>query len=133
MKRKILYLVGIILFILILVFISIIYPVMKNEDYNKKLFDDVYNNINIKNINYVNKSNNYYIVKNDKEIVVMDLNYDKINSVNVSDIYDSDLDIVYRRGNIYYEEKVNDKDKLIYKYYNINNGEFVFDITVGGI
>lgn len=133
MKRKILYLVGIILFILILVFISIIYPVMKNEDYNKKLFDDVYNNSNIKNINYVNKSNNYYIVKNDKEIVVMDLNYDKINSVNVSDIYDSDLDIVYRRGNIYYEEKVNDKDKLIYKYYNINNGEFVFDITVGGI
>ena len=133
MKRKILYLVGIILFILILVFISIIYPVMKNEDYNKKLFDDVYNNSNIKNINYVNKSNNYYIVKNDKEIVVMDLNYDKINSVNISDIYDSDLDIVYRRGNIYYEEKVNDKDKLIYKYYNINNGEFVFDITVGGI
>ena len=106
---------------------------MKNEDYNKKLFDDVYNNSNIKNINYVNKSNNYYIVKNDKEIVVMDLNYDKINSVNVSDIYDSDLDIVYRRGNIYYEEKINDKDKLIYKYYNINNGEFVFDITVGGI
>lgn len=106
---------------------------MRNEDYNKKLFDDVYNNSNIKNINYVNKSNNYYIVKNDKEIVVMDLNYDKINSVNVSDIYDSDLDIVYRRGNIYYEEKVNDKDKLIYKYYNINNGEFVFDITVGGI
>ena len=100
---------------------------MRNEDYNKKLFDDVYNNSNIKNINYVNKSNNYYIVKNDKEIVVMDLNYDKINSVNVSDIYDSDLDIVYRRGNIYYE------DKLIYKYYNINNGEFVFDITVGGI
>ena len=133
MKRKILYLVGIILFILILVFISIIYPVMRNEDYNKKLFDDVYNNSNIKNINYVNKSNNYYIVKNDKEIVVMDLNYDKINSVNVSDIYDSDLNIVYRRGNIYYEEKVNDKDKLIYKYYNINNGEFVFDITVGGI
>lgn len=106
---------------------------MRNEDYNKKLFDDVYNNSNIKNINYVNKSNNYYIVKNDKEIVVMDLNYDKINSVNVSDIHDSDLDIVYRRGNIYYEEKVNDKDKLIYKYYNINNGEFVFDITVGGI
>ena len=133
MKRKILYLVGIILFILILVFISIIYPVMRNEDYNKKLFDDVYNNSNIKNINYVNKSNNYYIVKNDKEIVVMDLNYDKINSVNVSDIHDSDLDIVYRRGNIYYEEKINDKDKLIYKYYNINNGEFVFDITVGGI
>lgn len=106
---------------------------MRNEDYNKKLFDDVYSNSNIKNINYVNKSNNYYIVKNDKEIVVMDLNYDKINSVNVSDIYDSDLDIVYRRGNIYYEEKINDKDKLIYKYYNINNGEFVFDIIVGGI
>lgn len=106
---------------------------MRNGDYNKKLFDDIYSNSNIKNINYVNKSNNYYIVKNDKEIVVMDLNYDKINSVNVSDIYDSDLDIVYRRGNIYYEEKVNDKDKLIYKYYNINNGEFVFDITVGGI
>lgn len=106
---------------------------MRNGDYNKKLFDDVYSNSNIKNINYVNKSNNYYIVKNDEEIVVMDLNYDKINSVNVSDIYDSDLDIVYRRGNIYYEEKINDKDKLIYKYYNINNGEFVFDITVGGI
>lgn len=106
---------------------------MRNEDYNKKLFDDVYSNSNIKNINYVNKSNNYYIVKNDEEIVVMDLNYDKINSVNVSDIYDSNLDIVYRRGNIYYEEKINDKDKLIYKYYNINNGEFVFDITVGGI
>lgn len=90
-------------------------------------------NTDIKNIIYFNKSNNYYIVKDDKEIMVFDLNYDKVYSKDTVNLYSSSWDLVYRRGNIYYEERIKSKKKLTYRYYDIYSGDFVFDIEVGGI
>ena len=92
-----------------------------------------YSNTDIKNISYYNKSNNYYIVKDDIYVYVFDLNYDKVYSKDISELSASKLDIVYRRSNIYYEDKVRDKDKLTYKYYDVSTLEEVFDIDVGGI
>lgn len=136
MKRKkkniICYIISVVV-ITILVLSIFIIPATKNNKYKKNLLKDIYNNTDIKNISYYNKSNNYYIVKDDKNIYVFDLNYDKVYSKDINEIYDSSLDIVYRRSNLYYEEKVRDKDKLTYKYYDISTYEEVFDIDVGGI
>ena len=97
------------------------------------ILNDIYSNTILKNISYYNKSNNYYIVKDDKYVYVFDLNYDKVYSKDISELSASKLDIVYRRSNIYYEDKVRDKDKLTYKYYDVSTLEEVFDIDVGGI
>ena len=38
-----------------------------------------------------------------------------------------------KRGEIYYEEKKRNKDKLTYTYYSTATGEEAFTISVGGI
>ena len=79
------------------------------------------------------KEDSKIVVKDDKYVYVFDLNYDKVYSKDISELSASKLDIVYRRSNIYYEDKVRDKDKLTYKYYDVSTLEEVFDIDVGGI
>lgn len=132
MKRKkkniICYIIVIIVIIILILSIFII-PVSRNRG----ILNDIYSNTVLKNISYYNKSNNYYIVKDDKYVYVFDLNYDKVYSRDISELSASKLDIVYRRSNIYYEDKVRDKDKLTYKYYDVSTLEEVFDIDVGGI
>lgn len=132
-KRKVICYIIIVVIILIGILSIFIIPVTKNNKYKKNILKDIYNNTDIKNISYYNKSNNYYIVKDNENIYVFDLNYDKVYSKDINEIYNSSLDIVYRRSNLYYEEKVRDKDKLTYKYYDISTYEEAFDIDVGGI
>ena len=55
-------------FILLMVFIVLIlgiyiYPSIKNDNYQKRLISDIYKNTDIKDIEYLNKDNNYYVVK----------------------------------------------------------------------
>ena len=45
-----------------------IFPVSRNNKYKKGILNDIYSNTDIKNISYYNKSNNYYIVKDDKYV-----------------------------------------------------------------
>ena len=128
-KKNIICYIIVIIVIIILILSIFIVPVSRNNKYKKGILNDIYSNTDIKNISYYNKSNNYYIVKDD----IFDLNYDKVYSKDISELSASKLDIVYRRSNIYYEDKVRDKDKLTYKYYDVSTLEEVFDIDVGGI
>ena len=128
-KKNIICYIIVIIVIIILILSIFIVPVSRNNKYK----NDIYSNTDIKNISYYNKSNNYYIVKDDKYVYVFDLNYDKVYSRDISELSASKLDIVYRRSNIYYEDKVRDKNKLTYKYYDVSTLEEVFDIDVGGI
>ncbi len=132
-KKNIICYIIVIIVIIILILSIVIIPVNRNNKYKKGILNDIYSNTVLKNISYYNKSNNYYIVKDDKYVYVFDLNYDKVYSKDISELSASKLDIVYRRSNIYYEDKVRDKDKLTYKYYDVSTLEEVFDIDVGGI
>ena len=127
-KKNIICYIIVIIVIIILIFSIFIIPVSRNNKYKKGILNDIYSNTDIKNISYYNKSNNYYIVKDDKYVYVFDLNYDKVYSKDISELSASKLDIVYRRSNIYYEDKVRDKE-----YYDVSTLEEVFDIDVGGI
>ncbi len=132
-KKNIICYIIVIIVIIILILSIFIVPVSRNNKYKNGILNDIYSNTILKNISYYNKSNNYYIVKDDIYVYVFDLNYDKVYSKDISELSASKLDIVYRRSNIYYEDKVRDKDKLTYKYYDVSTLEEVFDIDVGGI
>ncbi len=131
-KQITIYLLGV-LTILIIIFSIIAIPCINNDKYEQKILKSIYDNTNIKNINYVNKSNNYYIIKNDTKAIVLDLNYDIIKELPLINLYQSNKPLSYRKGNLYYEEKARTKNSLIYKYYNAENYEYAFEITVGGI
>lgn len=132
MKKKRKVLILILLLILIVPLLIIIYPVSRNNRYQKNLEERIYKNTSIKNINYINKDNNYYIIKNDKEIIVLDLNYEEVYKVELKDTKDLDKELTYRRNNLYYEDKVREKDKLTYKFYNISSGDEEYSLEVGG-
>lgn len=124
-------------FILLMVFIVLIlgiyiYPSIKNDNYQKRLISDIYKNTDIKDIEYLNKDNNYYVVKDRDKVIVLDLNYEEVYSIDKSKLKDNDLDFVYRRNNLYYEEKIRDGDNLTYNFYNIDNNELAYQVLLGG-
>lgn len=124
-------------FILLMVFIVLIlgiyiYPSIKNDNYQKRLISDIYKNTDIKDIEYLNKDNNYYVVKDRDKVIVLDLNYEEVYSIDKSKLKDNDLDLVYRRNNLYYEEKIRDGDNLTYNFYNIDNNELSYQVLLGG-
>ena len=124
-------------FILLMVFIVLIlgiyiYPSIKNDNYQKRLISDIYKNTDIKDIEYLNKDNNSYVVKDRDKVIVLDLNYEEVYSIDKSKLKDNDLDLVYRRNNLYYEEKIRDGDNLTYNFYNIDNNELAYQVLLGG-
>lgn len=124
-------------FILLMVFIVLIlgiyiYPSIKNDNYQKRLISDIYKNTDIKDIEYLNKDNNYYVIKDRDKVIVLDLNYEEVYSIDKSKLKDNDLDLVYRRNNLYYEEKIRDGDNLTYNFYNIDNNELAYQVLLGG-
>lgn len=131
MKNKLILIPIIILIVLPL--LVIIYPIIKNNNYEKELLNNIYNNTNYKDITYLNKDNNYYIIKTKKNVLVLDLNYEEKYSTNIEDLKENKLDLVYRRNSLYYEEKIREKDKLIYKYYNVLTNELEYETSLGGI
>ncbi len=130
MKKK--YIIILLTILLISVLIIYIYPTERNNKYKQKLIKDIYQNTTIKDIKYLNKDNNYYIIIAEDKVVVLDLNYEEVYSIDKNKIKDSTKDITYRRGNIYYEEKIKEKEKLTYNFYNVETEELEYQISLGG-
>lgn len=130
MKKK--YIIILLTILLISVLIIYIYPTERNNKYKQKLIKDIYQNTTIKDIKYLNKDNNYYIIIAEDKVVVLDLNYEEVYSIDKDKIKDSTKDITYRRGNIYYEEKIKEKEKLTYNFYNVETEELEYQISLGG-
>ena len=130
MNKKILIIILII--IIILPIGIIIYPVIKNNKYQDRLLDNIYENTSIKNIEYLNKDNNYYIIKTKDKVTVLDLNYEEIYSINTNELIDSNLDLTYIRNNLYYKERKKENNKLVYKYFDVKTNEDPPPPTLGG-
>ena len=130
MKKK--YLICILILIIIIPLFLIIYPITKNNKYQKDLIKDIYNNTNIKEIKYLNKDNNYYIIKTKDKVIVLDLNYEEVYNIDLSLLQSSNLELVYRRNNLYYEEKIREKNKITYQFYDVETNDFVYETSLGG-
>lgn len=130
MKKK--YIIILLTILLISVLVIYIYPIKKNNIYKQKLIKDIYQNTTIKDIKYLNKDNNYYIIIAEDKVVVLDLNYEEVYGIDKSKIKDNKKPLTYRRGNIYYEEKIKEKEKLTYNFYNVETEELEYQISLGG-
>lgn len=105
---------------------------MVKRNHEREEMVKFYQNTSLEDIVYLNKDNNYYIVKTKDKIYVFDIDYRKVTSIDNADIQEKSLPLVYRRGQIYYEEVGREDGKLIYKYYLPASGELSFELSLGG-
>ncbi len=131
-KKKILFAIIPIIIIVIIVSLYFIYPVIKNNNYQENIEESIYKNTDITKITYLNKDNNYYIVKTSNEVIVLDLNYEEVYRITLSELKDSDMDLTYRRGSLYYKDKVREKNKLTYHFYDVKTLELIYESNIGG-
>ena len=130
MNKKVL--ITILIIIILLIFSIILYPIIKNNNYQKKLLNNIYENTDLKDIKYLNKDNNYFIIKTKDKVLVLDLNHEEVYSISTSEIKMGNLDLSYTRNNLYYKERIRKNNKLTYKYYDIKTNEEVFTSVLGG-
>ena len=130
MNKKVL--ITILITIILLIFSIILYPIIKNNNYQKKLLNNIYENTYLKDIKYLNKDNNYFIIKTKDKVIVLDLNHEEVYSISTSEIKKSNLDLSYTRNSLYYKERIRKNNKLTYKYYDIKTNEEVFTSVLGG-
>lgn len=129
-KKKII--ITILILIIIIPLIIIILPVNKNNKYQDKLINNIYNNTDIKKIKNINKDNNYYIIELKDKVIVLDLNYEEVYKIDKKDIQESNLELVYRRNKLYYEKKVRKNNKLTYIFYDVTTNEEAYKTVLGG-
>lgn len=119
--------------LLVMIFIFAMFTVNKNDKYNDDMVNYIKKNItSLESINYINKYDNYYIVKDNLNVMVIDNDMNIVLSEKLSNIYSSYDDIVYRLNKLMYVEKIIKDNKVTYNYYDIYNYEEIDSIVVEG-
>lgn len=128
MKKLIIIFISLILSLFI--GLSLIISIDKNSINNLK--EDITKNVGIKDITYINKYDNNYIVTNNEYLYLFNSQYVEIYKVDVSLLHDNtnNYDLIYRDNQIMYIDSYQDKDKLIFKYYDIYTYELIEEITL---
>ena len=121
--------------IVIILLVSRIYMVVNNNSYKKDLEQEILNNYKLEQeIKYLNKSNLYYIILTNKNLIVLDDEYNEIKKEDINKIKEKnkDYEIVYRLNKVMYEKKKIKKAKIIYEYYAIYTNELIDTLEIGG-
>lgn len=130
MKKLIIIFISLILFLF--TFICIVVGIDKNNI--KEIEKIILKNTNIKNIEYVNIYDDYYIVLDLDKLYLFDSEYKEIFKVERDKVYKNkkNYDIVYRNKTIMYMDNYRNKDGLIFKYYDIYTYKLIDEIVIGG-
>ena len=116
--------------IVIICILSLSYTITKNKDYQDNMLKKIEKNYNINNIDYLNYYNNYYIIKNKEDIIVLNNKYEEVLKEKISNIDTNKYELVYRDKKLMYEETTLKKDKVIYTYYDIKSGKEINQTTL---
>ena len=130
MRKLIIIIVGIIslIFIIWCVLLGI------DNKYVNNLKEDISNNVGIDNIQYVNRFDEHYLVKDNEYLYLFNSDYEQITSIKLNLVYDNknNYDIVYRNKTIMYMDNYKNKEGIVFKYYDIYTYELIDKIVVGG-
>lgn len=120
--------------LLLVVFFSIFFLVSRNNKYTSSIEKEVKEHYEVKDkINYLNKSNLYYIIVTTNNLIVLDNNYQEVLKENIKNKkIDTNKEIVYRLGNVMYETKKISKGKITYSYYDIHTNKLIDTVEIGG-
>ena len=120
--------------ILLIIFLLVTHMVRNNDKYIDNLKKEISKNTEIYDISYLNVYDNYYIVMDNENLYIIDLEYNKIYETPKYLIYENkkNYDIIYKDGTLMYMNDYMDKSKLIYEYYDIHSYELIDKVLLGG-
>ena len=130
MKKLVVIFIGIILFL----FVSRCIMVYIDKNNISDIKKDIVNNTKIKEIKYVDKYDNYYIVMDKNYVYLIDYKYNEVLKIENDKIYDNknNYELIYRDNTIMYMDSYIDKDGVIFNYYDIYSYKLIDSILVGG-
>ena len=126
--------VVIFIFIILFLFISRCIMVYIDKNNISDIGKDIIKNTDIKNIKYINKYDDYYIVKDNDYIYLIDYKYNEVLKIDNKKIYDNknNYELIYRDNTIMYMDNYIDKDSIVFNYYDIYSYKLIDSIIVGG-
>lgn len=115
----------------IVILVITIYIVFLTNN-NKSYLDDVTKNIKAnyqinEEITYSNIYNNYYIFTTGTRVVVLNNEYTEVLNESIATIKNrtENQELIYKTNKLMFEETTTNDGKLIYKYFDATNGEFI--------
>ena len=111
MKKIVKIFIGII----ILIFILILGMVRNNDKNYNKMIKEIENNTLVKEVEYVNKYNNYFIVEDNEYLYLINDKYEIISEIDINLLYKNskNYDIIYKDEQIMYFNDISKNNKLI--------------------
>lgn len=130
MKRIVKIFVSIIIFL----FIMIIFMIENDNRYYDKIKKIIEEECKIDDIIYINKYNDYYIVKDKEYLYLINSEYRIISEIDNNLLYENkeNYDIIYDDEVFMYMDDEYIDDGVIYRYYDIYSYELINEIKVGG-
>lgn len=130
MKKVIKTFIGLLIFI----FVLILYIDNNDKNYQNELTDKIINNTDIKDIEYINNYDDYYIVMNKDNLYLFNNEYDEIFKIDCILIHENKkkYDIIYKDGTLMYMNDYYNGKQLVYEYYNLYTYELIKRVFVGG-
>lgn len=97
------------------------------------LKENILKNTNVEEVNYVNKYDNNYIVKDYDYVYLFNSNYEEIYKIKLDLLYDNlnNYDLIYRNNTIMYMDNYRVDDGIVFRYYDIYTYELIDEIVVG--
>ena len=119
---------------LLIITFGIMYMVIDNNNYNNKLKKKIISNTDIKNVNYINKYNDYYIVKDNNYLYLFNNKYDELLKIDKILLCENNknYDIIYNDEKLMYISDYYKGQTLVYEYYDIYTYELIKRVFVGG-
>ena len=119
---------------LLVIFILVCYMNYKDNNYVNLLKNNIISNTDIKEINYINNYDSYYIIADNENIYLVDNNYELILKKDISLVHpnNNNYDIIYKNKTLMYFNNYIKRNVLINEYYDINTYKLIDRVFVGG-
>lgn len=118
--------------LLIISFIVISLIVKNDKDYVNDLEYLIIENTDIKDIEYVNYYDEYYIIRDNVYLYLLNNKFEEIVNVDLKKLFSqyNKYDIVYRDKTIMFMDSYKNNGELVFKYYDIYTGEVIDTIIL---
>ena len=126
--KKTLKILSIPLIIILITISYTIYLIINNNNYLDSITKNIKDNYQInEEITYSNEYNNYYIFTTDTRVIVLNNEYTEVLNENITNIKErkDNQELIYKTNKLMFEETTTNDGKLIYKYFDASNGEFI--------
>ena len=127
-------LIKIFILIVIITFIAILCVVSRSKRYTNDVNKKIIKKTDIKEIDYLNEYDGYYLVMDDEYLYVLNSEYKELLRIDPILMHSNsdNYDIIYKNNQVMYFADNLENGKLRYKYYDLYTYELINEIVLGG-